>query len=50
MAKKTKLGIFLIAGAVLFAVFNISRTINQTEEETTTIEVTKQECVQVEKT
>ena len=50
MAKKTKLGIFLIAGAVLFAAFNISRTINQTEKETTTIEVTKQEGVQVEKT
>lgn len=36
MAKKTRLGIILLIVAVLFAVFNIVKIVNHTEDETTT--------------
>lgn len=48
MTKKTRFGIVLIVCAVLFAAFNISRMVSNTEEESTTVEVTNQETFQVE--
>ena len=50
MARKTRFGIILIVCAVLFAVFNISRMVKHTEEESRTIKVTTSETTAPEST